>query len=271
MCIQVRSVLRTAVAVAALALLAMGGSATAQARDALPDLDQAAPHRLAVVRRESRVLVVFGSAVDNVGAGPLEVRSTRASTDVPEMQAEQVVLRSDGSRTTHPLPSTVRYVESETHQHWHLLGFQRYELWTAGRARRLRRDRKTGFCLGDRYETDSLVDLPGEPPQPSYAFHCGEQQPERLDVLQGISVGYGDNYPPLLEGQSLDVTSLRSGRYLLVHRANPDRVMRESNYRNNAASVLIELRRRGGRRLPRLRVLAVCPGSDRCRVATARS
>jgi hypothetical protein len=49
---------------------------------------------------------------------------------------------------------------------------------------------------------------------------------------------------------------------VLVHRANAGRRLRELSYRNNAASLLLELRRRGG--APAVRVIATCPGTARC-------
>ena len=70
-------------------------------------------------------------------------------------------------------------------------------------------------------------------------------------------------HAPALEGQYLDVTSVPPGRYLLVHRANPDRSLEESAYDNNAASVLIQLRRTTGV-IPAVRVLARCPDSETC-------
>ena len=70
---------------------------------------------------------------------------------------------------------------------------------------------------------------------------------------------------PTLEGQYIDVTDLRPGRYVLVHRANPDGSVRETNYANNAASVLLELRApRVPGRAPGVAVLARCPDSERC-------
>jgi hypothetical protein len=65
-----------------------------------------------------------------------------------------------------------------------------------------------------------------------------------------------------LEGQSLLLTGLAAGQYVLVHRTNADRALYESNYDNDAASVLIGLQWRGSR--PVIDVLASCPDSDRC-------
>ncbi len=62
---------------------------------------------------------------------------------------------------------------------------------------------------------------------------------------------------PLKEGESIDITGLR-GRFVLVHRTNPDRVLRERSYANNAASVLTELRR------GHATILRRCPSSAAC-------
>ena len=52
------------------------------------------------------------------------------------------------------------------------------------------------------------------------------------------------------------MTNVPAGRYVLVHRTNPERAIEESDYENNAASVLIQLRRAGAHPLgPRARAL----------------
>jgi Lysyl oxidase len=81
-------------------------------------------------------------------------------------------------------------------------------------------------------------------------------------VREGISPGFGDDYDPELEGQLVDVTNVPAGRYVLVHRANPERALEESDYENNAASVLLQLRRAGV--IPSVRVLARCRDADTC-------
>jgi hypothetical protein len=209
---------------------------------ALPDLDQAAPFGVAVVARRDRLLLVFGSAVDNVGASALVVEGKRAGG---VMRAAQLV----GTRR-YELATPLRFVRSRTHRHWHLGGFERYELRRAGELRG--RDRKTGFCLNDAYETRALNR------RPRWTGDCGRNRPGVRTLREGISPGFGDDYVPEREGQSIDVTHLPSGRYVLVHRANPDRELRESSYANNAASVSIAL---GGRHV---RVLARCPDSASC-------
>ena len=208
----------------------------------VPDLDQTAPFGLSVTERHGRLLLVFGSAVDNVGPGPLVVEGSRTGN---VMRAWQVI-----GKRRYALPTPLRYVRSETHQHWHLVAFERYELRRSGVL--VGRDRKTGFCLNDAYAMRALNLVP------RWTGECGRRHPGARNVREGISPGFGDDYVPEKEGQSIDVTGLPPGRYVLVHRANPDRTIRERSYANNAASVRIELQ---GRRVD---VLARCPDSPAC-------
>ena len=252
----------------AAALACAGGASAAVApagsavRPLLPDLDQEAPYSLALTRRAGRLLLAFGSATNNVGAGPLTVAGRRAAAR-PAMRTWQVISRSDGSRVRRDLGTLLRYERAPTHEHWHLHAFARYELRSPARPRVVIRSQKAGFCLGDRYDADPTTRLPREPRRPRWTHHCGLGQVGATRMLEGISVGYGDDYAPGLEGQHVDVTSVRAGRYLLVHRSNPRGLIRELDTTNNAASVLLELRRPATGR-PRFRILGRCPGSASC-------
>jgi hypothetical protein len=255
---------RKAAAFGVLALTACGGGTggAPPPRELVPDLDQAPPGAVSIVRREGRERLVFLSAVENVGRGPVLVVGSRRSEKEREMTAVQLVHRADGSTSTLELGSRLRFVVSETHRHWHLLGFERYELRTPAGAT-VGRDRKTGFCLGDRYDAHASSRLPGEPPRAVWTQECGRGQRERLRIREGISPGFGDDYVPLLEGQYVDVTGLAPDRYVLVHRVNSDRDLRESSYANNAASVLLELRRDAAGRAT-VKVLRTCPDTAAC-------
>jgi hypothetical protein len=246
-----------------LASTACGGSnPSSTAPELLPDLDQVAPRAVSVDRRDGRELLVFLSAVENVGRGPLLVSGARPDTSQADMSGTQLIRRSDGTTGTHPLRFKLRFVIAETHRHWHLLGFESYELRTL-RGKTVGRDHKTGFCLGDRYDAHVSVRLPGEPADPVWTQECGRGQTDRLRIREGLSPGFGDDYVPRLEGQYIDVTGLPSGRYLLVHRVNPGRDLRESRYSNNAASALIVLRRDS--RGPSVALLSTCENSASCR------
>jgi len=265
--------------VAVLAVLALGpgpvsGPAPAAAAELLPDLDQETPAQLDVRasgapgRRTYRL--GFGSGVRNVGTGPLVIEGRRA--DGSGMVARQRIDDDAGGppRVVGGV-GALRYVRSADHQHWHLLGFDRYELRPVGGGAPVR-DRKSGFCLGDRYRVTTRR-VPGAVPEAVYRSRCGLRRPGLRRVVEGISVGYGDFYAAHLEYQDLPLDGLAAGRYVLVHRVNADRALRESDYTNNAASLLLALRWRDG--VPRVTVLASCPDRARCdapaRAAATRS
>jgi Lysyl oxidase len=199
--------------------------------------------------------------VRNLGAGPLIVSGRRPRVEVPTMTVDQLIQRRGAPLEVVERVGRLRYVRSSDHEHWHFLGFERYELRRPGRRAALVTDRKTGFCLGDRYEVRGR-ELAAEPPGAVYTGRCGLKGTELLELVQGISVGYGDDYQANLEGQSLRLRGLEEGRYVLVHRVNVNRGLRESNYANNASSLLVRLRRSGGR--PSVRVLKSCPHTAHC-------
>jgi hypothetical protein len=259
------ALLAAAVIAAAAALVATSADAGSAGRARLPDLDQEVPSRLVVVRAGSpaqpEFRLGFRSAVRNVGDGPLTIDGHRPDAATGTMVADQVVEHDGGPRAKVRGVGRLQYVVSPDHRHWHLLRFERYELRRPGSSVALLGDRKTGFCLGDRYMAVGPR-LRHRASHPSFRSRCGLEQTQLLGIREGISVGFGDDYAANLEGQYLPLTGLADGRYVLVHRVNGDRRIHETDYRNNAASVLIALRWRQG--TPYVRVVARCPGRARC-------
>jgi hypothetical protein len=221
----------------------------------LPDLDQRAPRQVAVASIGGRYKLGFESAVDNVGRGPIWIRGTRAGRT---MTARQLVRVAAGGLESHVDAGVLRYTWSSTHTHWHLIHFERYELRRARDFALVGRDRKSGFCLADHYG----IARRARPARPFFLGNCAQGAPAARAVEQGSSVGYTDRYPPHFHGQNVDLTGIPAGVYVLVHRANPDRWLRERRYDNNAASVRLRLTRSGG--VPSVRVLRSCEGSERC-------
>jgi hypothetical protein len=253
------------VAIAAMVPVALAAGGTQPpGTPLLPDLDQETPSGLLLTKGSDGWRLGFNSAVRNVGAGPLIVDGHRMSAVDRTMDADQMIMRTGAARSVVRDVGQLRYVRSPDHQHWHLLGFDHYELRHPGGDQPLVGDRKTGFCLGDRYDVTTRA-LPARPPQKVYTSRCGLERPGLTGVREGISVGYGDVYVANLEGQYLPLRHVRAGRYLLVHRVNADGRLLESDYGNNASSLLLRLRRRHG--APSIRVLAVCPDSDQCSVS----
>ena len=158
-----------AAAAALAALLALGGPGRAAPEQGrLPDLDQETPSRIGV----SGGRLGFASAVRNVGEGPLVVSARRRRLAEPLMAADQLVQGRGGPAEVVEDVGRLRYVRSRDHQHWHLLRFERYELRGPGGGPLLGRDRKTGFCLGDRYRVRGLR-LPRRPANAVYTSRCG--------------------------------------------------------------------------------------------------
>jgi len=255
-----------AVAVVAAAALLVGGSLGGARGELLPDLDQVAPGELSGrtvgSSDDPRFYLGFESAAENVGDGPLTVRGTRPGLTIRELKVAQQIRSGDGSTRSVQVPATLLYVRSADHEHWHLLDFMSYELRRAD-GKLVAPDQKTGFCLGDRYEI--LRPLKGAKPRPTYTDECGKGNRQLLQLTQGIAVGYGDNYKPHLEGQNFDITNLRAGRYLLVHRVNKARAIRESDYVNNASSLAFALAWPNGKKAPpSIDVIRRCPDKATC-------
>jgi hypothetical protein len=227
-----------------------------------PDFDQRPPSDLAIQTSGGRYLLGFTSASDNLGPGPFSVVASRPGKAVPTMRAVQRVRIAGGGARTYPGIGNLRFVIAPPHEHWHLLDFQRYELRRASDHALLVRDRKSGFCLADHWG-HIQGPVPGKPRAPVFTSNCAQHEPRALAVSEGTSVGYTDRYPAFFHGQNLDITHVRPGDYVLVHRTNPKLRVRELRYENNAASVLIRLSRPGG--APAVRVLRVCPTSEWCR------
>ena len=248
----------------AVAAVTLGVASAGTARELLPDLRQEVPYKVGVTRESAggRTVhrLVFASAVSNVGEGPLVVEGARATVETPAMAARQVVVRSDATTRNYAGAGRLRYVVAPDHEHWHLLPFERYELHRADGGPPLARDAKTGFCLGDRYRLPEL--LRARPRQAAFRTSCGRDAPRLRRIREGISVGYGDDYKPSLEGQYLPLDGLPAGRYVLVHRVNAERRLRELRLDNDVSSALIELTVSNGE--PSVRVLARCLGSAKC-------
>jgi glucose/arabinose dehydrogenase len=250
-----------AIAVCATALVLAGRArSAATGAERLPDLVQEAPTDLVITHADASYRLGFRSAASNLGDGPLIINGHRPGAEVGTMAADQVVERDGAPAEVVPDTGQLRYVVSPDHRHWHLLGFERYELRRAGQAVAAVHDQKTGFCLGDRYAT---VERPAATaPSAVYRSRCGLGEPQLLGIEEGISVGYGDDYKANLEGQYLRLDGLPAGRYVLAHVVNADHRLHELDYTNNAASLLLELRWRRGQ--PMVRILRTCPATARC-------
>lgn len=209
-------------------LTALAALALVGAPAPLPNLVELPPESLEVQALGSRDVLRFTSTVENDGRGALALVSIRSA---PGRRFRTVQLV--GGRRV-PVAVELRYRRSGGHEHFHLVGFERYELRAAD-GRLVARDHKVGFCLGDRRS------LAGG--RPRWTGSCARGEPGTLRVAQGLSPGFADPYASDLGGQLFDVTGLPAGEYVLVNYANPARAVREASYDDDAASVRFLLAR----------------------------
>ena len=275
--------LRLGVAVALAAtlagVLASGALSLGQGKAPLllPDLDLLAPAKISVVSEgfgsDRRYVLGFSSAAYNAGDGPLEILGRRKNTRKNKMVAVQHIYRVNGSKRVARGAGRLGYVVDPTHQHWHLLPFMKYELRKIRRTpgerlrRVVRRDEKTGFCLGDRSQLDNNARGGAKPARAVYAHNCGFDKPGMLWMKEGISVGWVDTYDPIRDGQQIDLTGLPAGLYRLIHRVNPDGLIREKTMANNMSSAVVQIKWPNGRNAaPQVTVLKTCEDTPSCKL-----
>ncbi len=194
-----------------------------------PDLRTLVPEDLQLgtetVDGTTHHLVRFSNTIWNAGEGPLEVRETSST----EARVLQRVYDNAGGYVDIP---SGNFEFHEDHEHWHIEGFARYELWRmanysawlgSGRTQGTPdwQMEKTGFCLMDLVKVE---ELPGSPSSSVYPTQCGRS-------VQGISVGWGDVYTWRLADQWVDVGTapLPDGEYVLRSVADPLNVLQESD------------------------------------------
>ncbi len=238
------------------ALAASSASAGVESRELLPDLKPVAPFDLIVDGSPGNYVLGFASSAQNIGDAELKMRGSRPNTSALEMNADQLVQLEDGSEKVYEGAGTFVYVFEETHRHWHWQRFMGYELRRASNYELANPDRKSGFCVADRAPVPGYVGAASNFPDPTW---CEQDNPDATELVVGLSVGWADPYDPLREGQSIEVTNLRAGKYYLVHKANPARLIRERAYFNNYSALLIRLTWPDGKNArPEVEELARC-------------
>ena len=239
---------RAVAAVAALALALLVASPSdarvnpcAQARFRelrCPDLIMKRPSGLSLEHYEGHLLLRSTSSIDSVGAGPMEITGRRYR--VGHMHVRQRIYRRDGGSILVKTGAELRFKQIPGQGgYWKLRDAARLEVWSVNAAgvqlRRLRVSPKLFYCLRDLQRT-----LPG-PESPSNAVYPAcNQDPSINHVRLGTSVGWSDIYPGGYYQQFVDVTGL-SGRFALVHIADPENELFESDETNNASRVLLRL------------------------------
>jgi|RhiMetdeSRZDD1v2_1073273.scaffolds.fasta_scaffold07355_8 lysyl oxidase len=221
--------------VGVLALPLAAGAGRSASAPRLPDLGVAPiEHSLLTIAMDGTKKLRFTVSIANVGAGPIEVDSSRPSTGGP-WTSSQRIFRADGTSFRVATPGArMVFVGSKAHGHWHIRGAARYELVRKGSTTPVRIRYKRGFCLYD--STSYKLRLPGAPRRSTYPRDdCGKKSDLRLAM--GVSVGWKDDYYWRIPGQEMDITNLSNGTYRLFVKADPRNWFRERNETNNVTWV----------------------------------
>ena len=216
----------------------------------LPDLEILLPADLHVIgsRAAGDLRLKFTTTIWNAGEGPVEVRgaeNVQGDFEVFQFFHEDIAtpqelvhalgeIHASASQTNVMRGSHVGTFNYEhRHGHLHLSTFAHYQLWSVddsgNKVDLMVENPKVGFCLMDI----NVVD-PTRAGERMYAGCSAD--------IQGISVGYGDEYLAQLREQDLNISNVPDGKYALVNIANPGLAITESNYDNNAATVYLALR-----------------------------
>lgn len=251
-------------------------------------IDPAAPNGRCVLPAAAKaVRIRFTSSEENIGDGPLLLYGRRDDTKQSRMSVRQALrdakdgsIPADYTAAQRPTQAFTYYEPAMAHQHWHLMNFEHFAL-TSKQGKVVVTDRKNGFCLGDRFPIADPVKparVPGttgpdaELAKRLRANNCRHHEPNALDVVEGISVGSGDDYKYDVDFQWLDITQVPSGLYTLVNTVNGDRTLLETNYGNNSSSVALSIEWPDGApglsgvfsRGPVVKFLRSCPGQAHC-------
>jgi hypothetical protein len=213
-----------------------------------PDLIMSAPSRLEFDRTTIRGLVLLraASSVNSLGSGPMELSFHRNGS---HMKAYQAIYDIHGRRHLFASKArlTFKYVPGERYgqpsieafSYWKLRHAAAFQLWSIDAhnhaVRLVRSGPKVDYCLRDLVLTHPSSRSPGSPVYPA----CSQNPHMRSDIL-GTSVGWSDRYPYEYPEQWIDVTGLR-GRFAYVQRADPDRLLIESNHKNDVSETYIAL------------------------------
>ncbi|MEA2623793.1 MAG: hypothetical protein QOH61_2703 [Chloroflexota bacterium] len=200
--------------------------------DVLPDLQMALPSQFHLEQQGNHRWLRFTAIIENRGDGPLDVRGKRICKTCVHMTTRQFVLQSDGSWRIRPTDAKQRYSTASNHNHWHVIGMERYELFpmTAPFPDGSVVGHKYGFCFFDGLPVDRS--LPNSPGSPQYSYYsCGTPTSRRTHV--GLSVGYGDIYPWNFAGQYINVKQVPAGDYLVCLGADPGGDFTETIEDNN--------------------------------------
>lgn len=216
----------------------------APAEPMYPDLGMAPLTDILVGHEEGgAVQLRFSASIVNVGEAELVIAAHRPMPFGEDWNVWQRVADATGGYSERLTEATLIFA-GDAHDHWHVGHAEAHQLETM-RGDVVASLVKTGFCFFDNLEF--APELPGAPAAVTHhAAACGG--PFNRDVSMGLSVGWGDEYPWYLLGQTIDITDVPDGRYRLRAVADPTDWFTETDESNNDTWTIIDLTTADGTR-----------------------
>ncbi len=197
----------------------------------LPDLMALPPEDLVILSDAGtgQKQLRFTTAIQNNGPGNLEVWGYSDPTSAKTIVVQEVsTVDTVGKKVV-----VGEFVFHPEHDHWHLGDFARYEIWVLGPEgtldERAAATEKVSYCLRDDAQAEDV-----SADQAQSFTGCNHQR-------QGITAGWIDIYSYELPGQSVDISALPDGVYVLLNIVDPDKFLWELDRENNSAGVIIEI------------------------------
>ena len=151
----------------------------------------------------------------------------------------QVIHSRGGAQRDYAPPGATAFYAGDGHDHWHISTFIIIALFpTDGAGSTVQASptynqrglRKIGFCLTDLVRAPAALRPSNSASRIGFPVSgCGVVTSQQ--VRMGISVGFGDDYKPFFNHQSVDITGLPSGTYRLCATVNPNGVWLEKDDR----------------------------------------
>jgi hypothetical protein len=205
----------------------------------LPDLKTLDPSDFFVSEVNGTRLLLLSNTIWNAGDGPLEMRPEN-DEEAGITYAFQLLFSEDDEGNL--------YVDGErpagsfafhpSHHHWHFQDLARYSLVErkpdGSLGETVASSDKISFCMFDQRQIDGTLENAASDP-----FYSGFACDQNENV--GYSVGWGDEYGYNFADQDIDITGVPPGNYWVVSKADPERLIDETNNNNNGAKAAVKL------------------------------
>jgi Lysyl oxidase len=217
-----------------------------------PDLAALPPWALRTrhKKRRDRDILTFASSPWNAGPAPLVVEGFRRSGG-GDMEAYQYFFDADGEVVGRAPAGAMAFHDAPRHHHWHFLQMVTYRLLRPG-GRTVVRSRKQSFCITSTDPVDLTLPRALVSPGPTTIGGSSCGSPGSIWIRQALPAGWADTYGAGIPGQSVDITGVPNGRYLIEMHVNPERELFEVSTDNNIASRRLTLSGKPGERRVRV-------------------